>query len=197
MSKCACRLLLQKVQNVQECDATTDAIKNFSREQKIKKLFDDKYMKRLKKILLVLLVLLIAIQLIQPAHNENVQQLPTDIVATYKVPDSVFSVLKVACYDCHSNNTRYPWYSNIQPMAWMMASHISNGKNELNFSEFGGYSIRRQTSKFKSITDQVRDGVMPLWSYQLMHKDANLSDAEKKSIINWAQNLKDSLSAGN
>ncbi|QEC69722.1 cytochrome C [Panacibacter ginsenosidivorans] len=154
-------------------------------------------MKRIKKISLVLLVLLIAIQFLHPARNESLQQLPTDIATNYKVPDSVFRILKTACYDCHSNNTRYPWYSNIQPMAWMMANHISNGKEELNFSEFGGYSIRRQTSKFKSIADQVKDDAMPLWSYELMHKDANLSDDEKKLIMNWAQILEDSLSANN
>ena len=154
-------------------------------------------MSRIKKILLALLLVLIVIQLIQPAHNTSSQALPTDIAKIDNVPDSVQAILNIACYDCHSDNTHYPWYFNIQPMAWLMANHIKNGKEDLNFSEFGSYTPRRQRSKLKSIADEVNEGDMPLWSYMLMHKGANLSKEEKEAIIDWAIKTKDSLTINN
>ena len=128
-----------------------------------------------KKILLALLIAFIAIQFIQPAHNTSGQVLPTDITKTVNVPDKVLDIFKNSCYDCHSNNTRYPWYVNIQPMGWMMARHIKNGKENLNFSEFGTYSKRKQANKLRAIAKSIKDGSMPLSSYTIMHTDAKLS----------------------
>ena len=150
-----------------------------------------------KKILLATLVVFIIIQFIQPAHNVSKQLLRTDITSIYTVPDSVQHILRVACYDCHSNNTRYPFYVHVQPIAWLMANHIKNGKADLNFSEFGSYSPRKQQSKLKAIASQVMDGDMPISSYKLMHKNANLTQNEKALIIGWASKIKDSLSAVN
>ena len=127
-------------------------------------------MSRIKKILLSILVVLIIIQFIQPARNKSEQLLATDITKIYNVPDSVQNVLKTACYDCHSNNTNYPWYAYVQPIGWMLNNHIQNGKKDLNFSDFGSYSLRRQQSKLKSIASQINDGEMPLSSYTWMHK---------------------------
>ncbi len=154
-------------------------------------------MNRTKKILLVLLFVFIAIQFIQPAHNKSGQLLPTEFAKVYSVPNNVLSILQSACYDCHSNNTRYPWYSNIQPMAWMMARHIKNGKDKLNFSEFGSYSVRRQMSKLKGIANQIKDDEMPLSSYKIMHKNARLSKTDKLLIIDWMQKTADGLASGN
>ena len=108
-----------------------------------------------KKILLVLFTGLVAIQFIQPAHNKRGQVLPTDFANFYAVPANVVSILKNACYDCHSNNTIYPWYANIQPMAWMLERHIKQGKEKLTFNDFGSYTNRRQISKLKEILNQV------------------------------------------
>jgi hypothetical protein len=152
-------------------------------------------MNTLKKILLAACILVIIIQFIQPDHNKNGQVLNTDITKMLTVPDSVQTILKNACYDCHSNNTDYPWYSNVQPMGWMMAKHIKNGKAELNFSEFGSYSSRRQVSKLTGIANSIKDDIMPLSSYKLMHKNAQLSTLEKKMLIKWAEQSKDSLLA--
>jgi hypothetical protein len=154
-------------------------------------------MSRLKKILLVILIAFIAIQFIQPARNKSGQVLPTDISKVYTIPNQVQSVLKNACYDCHSNNTNYPWYSNIQPGGWWLASHIKRGKAELNFSEFGAYSSRKQRSKLNSIVKTIEDGTMPFPSYILIHKNARLTKDEKAIVINWANNTKDSLSLKN
>lgn len=150
-------------------------------------------MKWLKKILLFLLIVLVVIQFIQPARNKSNEMLGTDISKTVIVPENVQHILKISCYDCHSNNTNYPWYSKIQPFGWLLASHIKNGKAELNFSDFGSYSARRQTSKLNEIVNSVRDDNMPLSSYAMMHKDARLSNDEKTLIIDWATRTKDSI----
>lgn len=147
----------------------------------------------MKKIGSTVLIVLIGIQFIQPARNENGQTLPTDISKTVFIPGNVKSLLQTACNDCHSNNTNYPWYANIQPMGWLLANHIKDGKAELNFSEFGSYPQRRQQSKLKSIASQVKDDEMPLASYAFLHKNARLTKEEKALIIDWALNAKDSL----
>lgn len=154
-------------------------------------------MSRIKKILLALLFVFIAIQFIQPAHNKSEQILPTDFAKVYAVPNNVQSVLQNACYDCHSNNTKYPWYSNIQPMAWMLARHIKNGKEKLNFSGFGNNTTRRQVSKLKEISNQIKDDEMPISSYKMMHKNANPTKEEKVLIMDWMNKTADSLSTNN
>lgn len=154
-------------------------------------------MSRIKKILLAVLIVLIAIQFIQPAHNKSKQLSPADMSIIYIMPVKVQAVLKAACYNCHSNNTNYPWYANVQPMAWFLASHIKEGKAELNFNEFGNYSSRRQMSKLKAIENSINDGTMPLASYRWMHKEARLSADEKTMITNWIAKVKDSLTLRN
>lgn len=150
-------------------------------------------MSRTKKILLAILIVLIVIQFVQPARNISGQVLQTDIVNMYNVPQSTQAVFEKACYDCHSNNTRYPWYANVQPMGWLLARHVKQGKAELNFSEFGSYSARRQANKLRAIENSVKDGTMPLSSYLLLHKDARLTETDKTEIISWVRRTRDSL----
>lgn len=147
----------------------------------------------IKKLLLSLLIVFVAIQFIQPAHNESEQVLPTDFAKVYVLPEHVQTILQNACYDCHSNNTNYPWYSNIQPMAWMMARHIKKGKEELNFSDFGSYTNHRQISKLKGIANQIKDDQMPLSSYKLMHPKARLSHEDKLIVEGWMNSKVDSI----
>lgn len=149
--------------------------------------------KHIKKIALALVVVFIGIQFIPKNYNENSEVLTTDFMTTFDVPKNIETQLKTSCYDCHSNNTHYPWYNKIQPIAWFMESHINEGKEELNFSEFGGYSKRRQKSKLKSIMSQIRDDEMPLWNYTLIHRDAKLSEKDKELLEEWLTNLRDNL----
>ena len=109
------------------------------------------------------------------------------------VPANLKNKLHVSCYDCHSNNTRYPWYNKIQPVAWFLEDHIKEGKDELNFSEWGEYSDRRKNSKLRSIISQIEEGEMPLDSYILLHPDADLPEDKKLEIINYMTGLKDNL----
>ena len=150
-----------------------------------------------KKLGFGLLIGFVAIQFIQPAQNTSNAVLPTDIQKIYLVPGRVVSVLQISCYDCHSNNTHYPWYSFMQPGAWLMASHIKEGKADLNFSEFGAYSSRRQQSKLQAIANSIKDKTMPIWSYTLIHKNAKLSEENKVLLLDWIKITKDSLSLKN
>lgn len=150
-----------------------------------------------KKIGLTLVVATIIIQFIQPARNNSGQVLSVDIENRFFIPPKVQNLLINSCYDCHSNNTNYPWYANIQPIGWLLSNHIKNGKKELNFSEFGFYSTRRQQSKLKAIADQLTDDAMPLYSYIWLHKNAKLSKENKGLIIDWANRTKDSIELEN
>ncbi|WDF67127.1 heme-binding domain-containing protein [Sphingobacterium oryzagri] len=146
-----------------------------------------------KKIILGLAVILIGIQFFQPLRNQSDEVPPTHIERVYAVPQNVKAILVQYCYDCHSNNTLYPWYSRIQPGAWYMAEHIKNGKEELNFSDFGEYSARRQRNKFRAMVGQVKDGEMPLSSYTLIHRNAVLSQEDKQVLIEWFGTMEDSI----
>lgn len=148
-----------------------------------------------KKVFIGLLIVLVIIQFIHPAKNADTTTTPQDITVLYPMPDSVHEVLLKACYDCHSNNTKYPWYNNIQPMAWWLNYHINNGKKELNFSEFGKRPLVKQAKKLKKLAKEIKEEDMPLDSYTWIHKDAVLTDAEKAMVINWATNLSQQIKA--
>lgn len=150
-------------------------------------------MSRTKKILLLLLFVFIAMQFIQPVRNTSGEVLHADMIQHFNVPANVAGILKTSCYDCHSNNTIYPWYANIQPIGWLLAKHINDGKKELNFNEFSTYSERRQLSKLKAIGNSIKDSTMPLSSYTFMHADAKLLNGQKALIMKWAFNTADSL----
>lgn len=126
-------------------------------------------------------------------RNQSKKVLATDFAKIFNVPNNVQNLLKNSCYDCHSNNTKYPWYNNIQPIGWLLEKHVKEGKSELNFSEFGTYSKRRQKSKLKSAVSQIEAHKMPISSYALIHKNANLSESDRKLLTAWLAQLKFSL----
>jgi hypothetical protein len=150
-------------------------------------------MKWLKGIGLALLVILVGLQFIPSRTNQSKDVPSTDFLLTYKVPEDIGHILQTSCYNCHSNNTEYPWYSEVQPIGFLLESHINQGKIELNFSEFGSYSVRKQISKLKSMVNQVEKGEMPLSSYTFIHRDASLSLENKKALVNYLNSLKDGL----
>ena len=142
----------------------------------------------LKRILAVIVVILILIQFIRPEKNNSNDN--TYALATkYKIPDNVNDILSVACYDCHSNNTHYPWYSNIQPVAWWLNSHIEEGKEHLNFSEFTNRPMAYQYHKLEETAEEVEEMKMPLPSYTNLglHAEANLSDEQRIVLVDWAK----------
>lgn len=149
--------------------------------------------KGLKIFAIVALAALVGIQFV-PAKRNQFDIVPaSDFIASYKPPKEVESILRTSCYDCHSNNTEYPWYNKIQPVAMFLEDHIKHGKEEFNFNEFGDYSNRRKVSKLKSFIRQVEQDEMPLDSYTLIHRNAKVSNAEKELVLTWVTHLLDSL----
>ncbi len=147
-------------------------------------------MSRIKKILIVLLLVLVIIQFIKPEKNLSAASSPNDIFAHYQTPDSTKQLIKTTCYDCHSNNTVYPWYSEVQPVAWWLNNHIKDAKSELNFSEFATFAPKKADHKMEEVMEAVKEEEMPLKSYSIIHKNARLTDAQRLTVINWAKQIR-------
>jgi Haem-binding domain len=148
-----------------------------------------------KRFFMLLLVALVAVQFIRPAKNISTTASNNGIEKKYAIPTEVSTILKTSCYDCHSNNTAYPWYNNIQPVASYLANHVNEGKRELNFDEFATYRIGRQYKKLEEISSEIEEGEMPMTSYTLIHGNAKLNDNQKKAVYNWVAVCRDSIKA--
>lgn len=146
-----------------------------------------------KKIMLVLLIILLIIQFIRPKKNKAEGPQPNYIGNVFAIPSDVKVILAKACNDCHSNNTSYPWYANIQPVYWWLNNHIVNGKKHLNFDEYTNKNLRYQFHKMEETIDMVKDGAMPLNSYTWAHKDAKLRADEKSKLTDWASAVMDTM----
>ncbi|MDF2188664.1 heme-binding domain-containing protein [Paraflavitalea sp. CAU 1676] len=153
-------------------------------------------MRALKKIAWGLLIVLVLLQFIPRSVNKSEKTTPADIANNYQVPVQVQLLLKKACYDCHSNNTRYPWYADLQPFRLLLDQHVRDGKEELNFSEYGSYSKKRQFNKLRSIGESLEKGTMPLKSYRIMHADARLTEAEKAVVLKWVEDTRRLIKEG-
>jgi len=149
----------------------------------------------IKKILIFLLVVLVAIQFFHPEKNKTNEQQPNYIGNVFPVPEDVKAILTKACNDCHSNNTRYPWYSKFQPVDWWMNNHVIDGKKHLNLDDYTSKNLRSQYHRLEEIAEQVKKGEMPLDSYTWIHKDANLTESEKNTLISWTNAAKASMEA--
>ena len=142
---------------------------------------------------IVLVIIVVGIQFIPTTLNQSSDIPKADLIRTYKMTDDLALIFKTSCYDCHSNQTDYPWYNKVQPFAWVLEKHIREGKKELNFSEWDDYSDRRKKSKLKSMISQIKGDEMPLKSYFIMHKNARLSKNKKLKALEFLEDLKDSL----
>jgi len=142
----------------------------------------------LRKVFIGLGIVLIIIQFFRPEKNESNER-TYDVSTKYEVPDDVNQLLQVACKDCHSNKTEYPWYANVQPVAWWLNDHVIDGKKHLNFSTFVKMPIAIQNHKFEETIEMVEEKEMPLPSYTNfgLHKEANLTEEQRQKIIVWAQ----------
>ncbi len=128
------------------------------------------------------------IQFFRPEKN-NSNDLTHDVSKKYELPEEVNKILTVACNDCHSNRTEYPWYANVQPVAWWLNDHVVDGKKHLNFSDFTQLPIAVQNHKFEEVIEVLEENEMPLASYTYLglHKEANLSSEQKETLMNWAK----------
>jgi hypothetical protein len=147
-------------------------------------------MKIVKIIAMVLLLVFVGIQFVPTELNQSNVVPKTDFILVNNVPNTIKNKLQVSCYDCHSNNTAYPWYNKLQPVAWLLENHIKDAKAELNFSDWDSLSNRRKGSKLGSIVKQIESDEMPLGSYTLIHRNSIFSEDEKQEIIKYLTELK-------
>lgn len=146
-------------------------------------------MKVLKIIGGLLLVALIIAQFFSPKPPANQDDNPGDIIENGLVEGQVAQLLKNSCYDCHSNQVSYPWYSYVAPVSFLVNRDVEEGKEELNFSEWQDYDKRRKLRKLKEVGEVLEEDEMPLGIYTLIHQGAKLSDEEKALLISWSEKL--------
>ena len=143
-----------------------------------------------KKILFGLLAVVVILQFFQINKTNPESDPALDFMNIHRPSDEVASILKTACYDCHSYNTKYPWYTYTQPLAWWIKDHIEEGRDELNFSEWGNYNPRRADHKLEEGIELVEEAEMPLPSYTWAHGDARLTDEQRETLISWFEELR-------
>ncbi|MGB2913998.1 MAG: heme-binding domain-containing protein, partial [Pyrinomonadaceae bacterium] len=159
----------------------------------IKIYYDNKMKKALKFAGIGFGIVFVAIQFFQiDKTNLPIVQANT-LEATVSVPPDVALILGRSCNDCHTNNTVYPWYANVQPFGWFLKDHIDEGKRKLNISEFSTYAAKKKVKKLEEICEQVESAEMPLPSYLWIHRDAVLKDTEKKALCDWVNVEKEKI----
>jgi hypothetical protein len=136
---------------------------------------------------IIVLVIGLGIQLRQPDRSNPAVDESKTMYASMNVPPEVKSVIERACNDCHSNQTRWPWYSYIAPASWLVGEDVAQGRRHLNFSTWGEYKENRKLNKLEEIGDQVKDQLMPLKNYVLLHPSAQLSATDIELIASWAE----------
>jgi len=146
------------------------------------------------RIIYIAILVFLVLQFFQ-IEKQNPENLSSNIFSKYETQADIKNILKKACFDCHSNETRYPWYSYVQPFGWWLQHHVEEGREHLNFSDFTSRRIASQNHKFEEIIELVKSKEMPIPSYTWlgMHKEANLTDEERSMLTSWAQMQMDLL----
>ena len=152
--------------------------------------------KALKYLAVGFLLVLILIQFIPVDLPENNSDHSKDMVRTENAPDEVKIILSKACYDCHSNQTVYPWYTKVAPASWLVAKDTREGRDELNFSEWAELSKRKKIKILNELAEEVEDKKMPLKIYTVIHRDAILTDEEISTLISWTKLQSDKIMGG-
>jgi len=138
-----------------------------------------------KRFLLALLLVFIVMQFFRADRDNPKFVASNDFITMTDPPKEIESLLRNACYDCHSNETRYPWYSNVAPISWWMQDHVEEGREHLNFSNWGTFVLKKQNHKLHECAEEVEESEMPLSSYTWTHGDAKLSDKQRKDLAKW------------
>ena len=143
----------------------------------------------LKIIALVIFVAFGFLQFFGPAKPETTARTPEDLMEVVQVPEGISTMLVSACYDCHSMETKYPWYGSVAPVSWILYDHIEHGREELNFSYWQSMTKREKLRALKDIQEELEEHEMPLQDYVQMHEEAELSEDQRNEIISWAKSL--------
>lgn len=146
--------------------------------------------KKVKTILLGLIGLLLVIQLFQIDKTNPPVRLEEDFIQIKQPPANVENILRTACYDCHSHETAYPWYTSVAPISWWIRHHINEGREHLNFSTWAQYDADRHDHKLEECEEETREGEMPLDSYTWVHSEAQLTDQQRKELADWFASIR-------
>ena len=149
--------------------------------------------KTFKISLIVLFAALIVIQFIPTNRPANNPPEGYDFFKANEVPAEIETMLRNTCYDCHSQETNYPWYSHVAPVSWLLAKDVREGRHYLDFSNWGSLDLMKQLDALADISDEVGEGDMPMPIYIPLHPSARLSDADRDKIVNWADDLAEKL----
>jgi hypothetical protein len=145
----------------------------------------------MKKIIVIILVAFIMIQFF-PIDKTNPPLTPgMDFLRIKDTPPEISKIISTSCYACHSNETKYPWYSSIAPSSWFLKNHIVEGRKHLNFSTFAVYEPKRQAHKLEECIEMIQKKEMPLESYYIGHQDAKLTDQQRQELINYFKKVKE------
>ena len=144
----------------------------------------------IKKIIIVIVVIFVAIQFYRPTKNSSTETPITDFLIVTEADNKTALVIKNSCYDCHSNNTNYPWYAEVAPVSWWIADHVDHGKEELNFSEWSTFSEKKKNHKLKEMIEELEEKKMPLDTYVPMHPEAKLTDEQIVKLTAWINGLR-------
>lgn len=147
--------------------------------------------KKVRLIFIILIILFAAIQFV-PVERTN-----PPVGNKIQLPKKIESILQNSCYDCHSNQTKWPWYSYLAPISWRIADHVKDGRKDLNFSTWNDYDLKKKKKKVDEIGEKVEEGKMPLKDYLLIHRNAKLSDAQKLLLKQWVKEELKKLEEGN
>lgn len=154
-------------------------------------------MKRILRILLItLVVFIIIIQFIPNELPESSFDETKDLLYLEQVPENIRVILKTSCYDCHSNQTEYPWYSHVAPVSWLVIKDIRNGREKVNLSEWSNLKRRTKIKVLSNISDEIKSGEMPLPVYLIMHRDAKLDEQQQKELIEWTDQMIEKIMGG-
>ena len=148
----------------------------------------EKY-KHMKKILLYVIAVVVLIQLFRPTKNDS-KNYTNDISKEVVVTDEIQKIIETSCADCHSNATVYPWYAEIAPISWYLASHVNEGKEHLNFSEWTSYNKHQKEHILKNLKEVMTSHEMPLQSYLILHENAQLSKEQYEVFLTWVNTIK-------
>lgn len=144
-------------------------------------------MKLVKKITLGLVLIFVALQFYSPTKNTSPGTHTAAFIQETNPSPELKAIFETSCYDCHSNNTAYPWYNNIAPVSYWLASHVNEGKEHLNFSEWNTYSMDKKDHLLEELEEEVVAGKMPLTEYTWIHGDARLTNNEVNQITTWVK----------
>jgi hypothetical protein len=151
--------------------------------------------KWLKLSLITLVALVVAAQVVRPARTNPPVDPQKEITAHMQVDPAVMATLSRACNDCHSNRTEWPWYSNVAPVSWLVAHDVNDGREELNFSEWGASKEKEPGKLLGKICSEVTEGEMPMATYTLIHPQAKLTREEVQNVCRWTNSIASNVSS--